>query len=361
MPPTPVLHTPRLILRPVRSKDAPVIQRRFPRWDVVRWLDAKVPWPYPADGAATFVADCLAEMARGEKSHWAIVPSKGPADLIGLIRPVAGRRHEPRPARLLARSRLPGQGPDDRGGRPGDRLRLRASSAGRMPVAEQCPGEPRLAPHQGEAGRATGRPADRPVRQRRELDRWSGSSTREDWLARQRPEARASRAAIRRRKRPSLASDGLSISERRDAQSAARSSSSVGTGWSSPSAPAARMARSRWAAIAFRRFTTPPVPAGIRRPTMTFSLRPCSVSTLARDGRLGQHARGLLEGGRRDERLGLQRRLGDAEQHRVGLGGLQLLGDRAWRSRARTRRLSICSPIRKVDSPASVISTFCSI
>ena len=85
MPPTPVLHTPRLILRPVRSKDAPVIQRLFPQWDVVRWLDAKVPWPYPADGAAAFVTSCLQEMARGEKSHWAIVPRSGTADLIGLI------------------------------------------------------------------------------------------------------------------------------------------------------------------------------------------------------------------------------------------------------------------------------------
>ena len=85
MPPTPVLHTPRLVLRPVRSKDAPVIQRRFPQWEVVRWLNANIPWPYPADGASAYVAACLGEMARGEKSHWAIVPRKGPADLIGII------------------------------------------------------------------------------------------------------------------------------------------------------------------------------------------------------------------------------------------------------------------------------------
>ena len=85
MPPTPVLETPRLVLRPVRSKDAPVIQRRFPRWEIVRWLSARVPWPYPPDGAASYVAACLAEMARGEKSHWAIVPKSGPADLIGMI------------------------------------------------------------------------------------------------------------------------------------------------------------------------------------------------------------------------------------------------------------------------------------
>lgn len=85
MPPTPVLETPRLVLRPVRSKDAPVIQRRFPHWEVVRWLDAKIPWPYPADGAATYVATCLEEMTRREKFHWAIIPKSGPADLIGII------------------------------------------------------------------------------------------------------------------------------------------------------------------------------------------------------------------------------------------------------------------------------------
>ena len=38
---------------------------------------------------------------------------------------------------------------------------------------------------------------------------------------------------------------------------------------------------------------------------------------LAVDGGLGEHARGLLERRRRDERAGLQRRLGDAEQHRM--------------------------------------------
>ncbi len=85
MPPTPVLETPRLVLRPVRSKDAPVIQRRFPQWEVVRWLNAKIPWPYPADGAATHVADCIEEMTRREKSHWALIPKSGPADLIGMI------------------------------------------------------------------------------------------------------------------------------------------------------------------------------------------------------------------------------------------------------------------------------------
>jgi RimJ/RimL family protein N-acetyltransferase len=98
MPPTPVLHTPRLVLRPVRTKDAPVIQLRFPKWEIVRWLNAGVPWPYPADGAARHVESCLAEMGRGEKCHWAIVPKRGPADLIGRIDlwPDDGSSHDQR-------------------------------------------------------------------------------------------------------------------------------------------------------------------------------------------------------------------------------------------------------------------------
>src|SRR5215211_3137391 len=48
---------------------------------------------------------------------------------------------------------------------------------------------------------------------------------------------------------------------------------------------------------------------------------------LAVDGGFGEHARGLLEGGRRDERAGLQRRLGDAEQNRVGDGRLLAFRD----------------------------------
>src|SRR5260370_18266621 len=85
MRPTPVLQTPRLILRPLCHMDAPVIQRRFPRWEIVRYLNANVPWPYPPDGAAIHVADCLREMARGEKPHWAITLKGGGNDLNGRI------------------------------------------------------------------------------------------------------------------------------------------------------------------------------------------------------------------------------------------------------------------------------------
>jgi len=85
MPKTPVLETERLILRPLRLEDAPAIQRRFPRWEIVRYLNAQVPWPYPPDDAATHVAQCVAEMAEGEKHYWTITLKGEPDEPIGRI------------------------------------------------------------------------------------------------------------------------------------------------------------------------------------------------------------------------------------------------------------------------------------
>ena len=85
VPPTPVLETERLILRPLRESDIPAIQRRFPQWEVVRYLHDEVPWPYPDDGAAVNMAQCLGKMARGEQFYWAITLKGGDNELIGRI------------------------------------------------------------------------------------------------------------------------------------------------------------------------------------------------------------------------------------------------------------------------------------
>jgi [ribosomal protein S5]-alanine N-acetyltransferase len=85
LPPTPVLETERLILRPLAPADAPAVQRLFPRWEVVRYLNERVPWPYPDDGAIRFIEICQDEMARGEKHHWSIRLKEGPDELIGII------------------------------------------------------------------------------------------------------------------------------------------------------------------------------------------------------------------------------------------------------------------------------------
>jgi ribosomal-protein-alanine N-acetyltransferase len=85
LPPTPVLETRRLTLRPLVPADAPVIQRRFPRWEIARYLNPRVPWPYPDDAAIRFIETCQGEMARGEKHHWSIRLKDGPDELIGSI------------------------------------------------------------------------------------------------------------------------------------------------------------------------------------------------------------------------------------------------------------------------------------
>jgi len=83
---TPTLVTGRLILRPLKLADADAIQQQFPHWEVVRYLNAFVPWPYPADGALTYLRDnALPAVARGEEWHWSIRLKSAPEQLIGNI------------------------------------------------------------------------------------------------------------------------------------------------------------------------------------------------------------------------------------------------------------------------------------
>lgn len=83
---TPTLETPRLILRRLELDDAGQIQDLFPRWEIVRYLDAVVPWPYPPDGALTYLRDvALPAMARGEAWHWSLRLKEAPDQLIGCI------------------------------------------------------------------------------------------------------------------------------------------------------------------------------------------------------------------------------------------------------------------------------------
>jgi len=51
----------------------------------VRYLNAAIPWPYPADGARTFIERVLPEMERGESYFWTLRPKMAPQQLIGVI------------------------------------------------------------------------------------------------------------------------------------------------------------------------------------------------------------------------------------------------------------------------------------
>lgn len=70
---TPTLETPRLILRPMAASDAPAIQKYINNWNIVKYLGAGVPWPYPDDGAQWFLDNvALPHMAGGRAHVWAI-------------------------------------------------------------------------------------------------------------------------------------------------------------------------------------------------------------------------------------------------------------------------------------------------
>jgi ribosomal-protein-alanine N-acetyltransferase len=83
---TPELETERLLLKPLAIEDAEQIQKLFPRWELVKYLNAVVPWPYPSNGAEHFLREiALPEMARGDSWHWSIRPKTAPEKLVGVI------------------------------------------------------------------------------------------------------------------------------------------------------------------------------------------------------------------------------------------------------------------------------------
>jgi len=83
---TPILETPRLILRPLELADAEQVQKIFPQWEIVRYLAKVVPWPYPLDGAYTFYRDvALPAVERSEAWHWTLRLKTAPDQIIGSI------------------------------------------------------------------------------------------------------------------------------------------------------------------------------------------------------------------------------------------------------------------------------------
>jgi len=80
------LQTDRLLLRPLQLSDAPQSQLLFPQWKIVKFLNAIVPWPYPADGALTFYRDvALPAIERGDEWQWTLRLKQSPEQHIGAI------------------------------------------------------------------------------------------------------------------------------------------------------------------------------------------------------------------------------------------------------------------------------------
>lgn len=83
---TPTIQTKRLTLRPLALSDAPAIQHHFNNWNIIQNLASIVPWPYPDDGAETFVREQLGKIAAGEEIYqWVLVLRSGDGQAIGNI------------------------------------------------------------------------------------------------------------------------------------------------------------------------------------------------------------------------------------------------------------------------------------
>ena len=82
----PTLETTRLLLRPVRLEDAEQVQLLFPQWEVVKYLNAIVPWPFPQGGVESFYRErALPAVERGVEWHWTIRLKDEPERIIGAI------------------------------------------------------------------------------------------------------------------------------------------------------------------------------------------------------------------------------------------------------------------------------------
>lgn len=82
----PGFKTQRLVLRPPCDADVPSYQRNFADYDVIGHLARHVPWPYPADGVATFFRDVLYPgLASGEKWFWVLALKEDPAEVVGAV------------------------------------------------------------------------------------------------------------------------------------------------------------------------------------------------------------------------------------------------------------------------------------
>jgi ribosomal-protein-alanine N-acetyltransferase len=83
MPPT--LETERLILRPINSGDFPSYQKNFNDYEVIRYLVAGVPWPYPENGVEDYHRNVIVPKQDKDYWHWGLFAKAQPNEAIGGI------------------------------------------------------------------------------------------------------------------------------------------------------------------------------------------------------------------------------------------------------------------------------------
>ncbi len=80
------LETDRLVLQPLQLADAEQSQLLLPQWEMVKFMGARIPWPYPVDGAFTYYRDvAIPGMEQGKEWHWTLRLRQAPEEHIGAI------------------------------------------------------------------------------------------------------------------------------------------------------------------------------------------------------------------------------------------------------------------------------------
>ena len=91
------LETNRLVLQPLQLADAKQTQLLLPQWEMVKFMGARIPWPYPADGALTYYRDvAIPGMEQGKEWHWTLRLRQAPEEHIGAISLIAKDGHAAR-------------------------------------------------------------------------------------------------------------------------------------------------------------------------------------------------------------------------------------------------------------------------
>jgi RimJ/RimL family protein N-acetyltransferase len=80
------LQTKRLLLQPLQLADAERTQQLFSQWEIVKFLNKQIPWPYPPDGTITYYRNvALPAVERGEQWHWTLRLRQSPGEHIGSV------------------------------------------------------------------------------------------------------------------------------------------------------------------------------------------------------------------------------------------------------------------------------------
>jgi [ribosomal protein S5]-alanine N-acetyltransferase len=81
----PTLLTERLALRAVTEADVDAYERHFVDYEIIRYLSACVPWPYPEGGVADFIREEIVPAQGRDRWVWGLHLKENDGELIGVI------------------------------------------------------------------------------------------------------------------------------------------------------------------------------------------------------------------------------------------------------------------------------------